>query len=142
MNLKHLKTCIAFSIMNFPMNGKWRPFFVKIGGVDIDGRQTFIGRNVEFDSMNPGRIHIDRHVHITSGCKILTHYLDARKDGIHFYDGDVYIGKHTFIGVNTIICNSVRIGDNVIIGAGSIVTKDIPDNEIWAGNPARLIRKR
>ncbi len=54
----------------------------------------------------------------------------------------MYIGKHTFIGVNTIICNSVRIGDNVIIGAGSIVTKDIPDNEIWAGNPARLIRKR
>jgi acetyltransferase-like isoleucine patch superfamily enzyme len=47
-----------------------------------------------------------------------------------------------FVSTNTIISKPVRIGDNVIIGAGSIVTKDIPADEIWAGNPARLIRKR
>lgn len=41
-----------------------------------------------------------------------------------------------------VICNAVRIGENAIVGAGSVVTKDIPDNEIWAGNPARFIRKR
>ena len=52
------------------------------------------------------------------------------------------IGDNTFIGAGTIICNTVCIGKNVIIGAGSVVTKDIPDGEIWAGSPARFIKKR
>ena len=54
----------------------------------------------------------------------------------------MYIGDYSFIGTGTIISKDVRIGRNVIVGAGSVVTKDIPDNEIWAGNPARLIKKR
>ena len=51
------------------------------------------------------------------------------------------LGGGSFIGINTIICNSVVIGKNVTIGAGSVVTKDIPDNEVWAGVPARFIKK-
>ena len=41
-----------------------------------------------------------------------------------------------------IICNSVTIGEGSIIGAGSVVTKDIPANQVWAGNPARFIKDR
>ena len=52
------------------------------------------------------------------------------------------IGDNVFIGLNTLIVNAVNIGDNAVIGAGSIVTCDIPAGEIWAGNPAKLIRKR
>ncbi|MDD7449027.1 MAG: hypothetical protein PUK62_07400 [Prevotellaceae bacterium] len=44
--------------------------------------------------------------------------------------------------MNTIIANSVTIGDNAVIGAGSIITCDIPANEVWAGNPAKFIKKR
>lgn len=44
--------------------------------------------------------------------------------------------------MNTLVVKPVTIGKNSIVGAGSIVTKDIPDNEVWAGNPARFIRKR
>ncbi|MEQ3118726.1 acyltransferase [Parabacteroides distasonis] len=40
------------------------------------------------------------------------------------------------------ICKSVTIGKNAIVGASSVVTKDIPDNEVWAGNPVRFIKKR
>ncbi|WP_317045012.1 LbetaH domain-containing protein [Bacteroides congonensis] len=47
-----------------------------------------------------------------------------------------------FIGMNVIICNSVTIGEGSIIGAGSVVTKDIPANQVWAGNPARFIKDR
>lgn len=47
-----------------------------------------------------------------------------------------------FLGMNTIICNSVTIGEGAIVGAGSIVTKDIPPYQVWAGNPARYIRDR
>lgn len=52
------------------------------------------------------------------------------------------IRKGAFVGTKTIICNAVTIGEGAIVGAGSIVTKNIPDNEVWAGNPARFIKKR
>ena len=53
----------------------------------------------------------------------------------------VNIGSYVFIGMNSIILKNVTIGNNVRIAAGSVVTKDIPDNEVWGGNPAKLIRK-
>jgi len=53
----------------------------------------------------------------------------------------VKIGNDVFIGANSIILKGVTIGDRVIVGAGSVVTKSIPFDEIWAGNPAKLIRK-
>jgi UDP-2-acetamido-3-amino-2,3-dideoxy-glucuronate N-acetyltransferase len=45
------------------------------------------------------------------------------------------------IGANATILGGVTIGENAMIGAGSVVTKDIPDNELWVGNPARFVRK-
>lgn len=53
----------------------------------------------------------------------------------------IKIGDDVFIGANSIILKGVTIGDRAIIGAGSIVTKSIPMDEIWAGNPAKFIRK-
>ena len=53
----------------------------------------------------------------------------------------VVIGGNVFIGARCIILKGVTIGENSIIGAGSVVTKSIPANEIWAGNPAKFIRK-
>lgn len=44
--------------------------------------------------------------------------------------------------MNTLIVKGVTIGDNAVIGAGSIITRDIPSNEVWAGNPAKFIKKR
>lgn len=53
----------------------------------------------------------------------------------------VIIKDNVFIGANSTILKGVTIGTNSIIGACSVVTKDIPDNEIWGGNPAKFIRK-
>lgn len=52
-----------------------------------------------------------------------------------------YIGNGSFIGANVSILPGVFIGDNVVIGAGSVVTKDIPNNHMVVGNPARIVKK-
>ena len=53
----------------------------------------------------------------------------------------VKIRKNVFIGAHSIILKGVEIGEASIIGAGSVVTKDVPKNEIWAGNPAKFIKE-
>lgn len=51
------------------------------------------------------------------------------------------VKKNASIGAASIILGGVTIGENSMIGAGSLVTKDVPDNELWFGNPAKFIRK-
>lgn len=63
------------------------------------------------------------------------------KDGELAKKKEILIKRKAFIGTSCIICKGVTIGKNSIVGAGSVVTKSIPDNEIWAGNPARFIKK-
>ena len=52
----------------------------------------------------------------------------------------VKIGNNVFVGAHSTILKGVSIGDNAIIGACSVVTKNVPENEIWAGNPAKFIK--
>ena len=56
--------------------------------------------------------------------------------------GEILIGENSWIGAGAIILDGVKLGKGVIIGAGSVVTKDAPDYAVLAGNPARIIRFR
>lgn len=94
-----------------------------------------------FDTNNPQLITIGPKVYITHGCTILTHYLDTSKIKTSFTVGEVRLEENCFLGCRTVICAPVTIGRNSVVAAGSIVTKDIPPNELWGGVPAKFIKK-
>ena len=56
------------------------------------------------------------------------------------YNASVHIGKNCWIGAGAILLPGITLGDNVVVGAGSVVTKDLPDNVVAVGNPCRVLR--
>ena len=139
-SIKRLIRIFFLTIQAWPIwPGKVRAIFLRLGGIQIE-MPTFVGSGVYFDTLRPDYIIIGKGAVITAGTRILTHYFSPN-DG-YYYFGRVKIGQDCFIGVNTLIVNSVIIGNKAVIGAGSVVTKDIPGGEVWAGNPAHFIRKR
>lgn len=94
-------------------------------------------------------IYIGDNVKIGGGTCVYTsdfHSLDPeiRRTGADQQNrksAPVTIDHDVFIGARCIILKGVTIGANSIVGAGSVVTKSIPENEIWAGNPAKFVRK-
>lgn len=140
MRLKRTLRALALraSMSNFLPNSL-RLSLVKMGGVKCG--KSFIGQQVIFDSEHPENIEIGNYCAITMRCILLTHYVKPNGNSHVYETGKIKIGNNVFLGANTVITKAVTIGDNVIVGAGSIVTKDIPSNEIWAGVPARFIKK-
>ena len=106
----------------------------RIYGMDIS-RTARISFGAKLDKTNPKGIHIGEESFVASGAIILSHDFCRNKHA------DTYIGTRCFIGVNTVIMCGIRIGDNCVIGAGAIVTEDVPSNCILAGNPAKIIRE-
>lgn len=106
----------------------------RIYGMNID-KSARISYGAKLDKTNPKGIHIGEESYIASGAIVFTHDFSR---GIH---KDTYIGRRCFIGANAIIMCGVTIGDEVIVGSGAIVTKDVPPNCIVAGNPAKIIKE-
>jgi len=113
--------------------------YARFTGVKI-GSGCSIGR-VEFGS-EPYLVSIGNNVQVTDGTKFFTHgsaWLFRKKDPDFDYFGKIVVRDNVYIGNNVLIMPGVEIGSDVIIGAGSIVTKSIPNNSIYAGNPAKKI---
>lgn len=108
--------------------------FRTLYGMDI-GEGTIISRKADLDkAVNPKGIHIGKYTLITGHVDIIAH------DVCRNMKADVRIGDNCFIGNGAILLPGITIGNEVIIGAGSVVTKDVPSNTIVAGNPARIIQ--
>lgn len=148
--------------MNYILKKLYQKFYMHFGGneakirlarkdgVKIGDGCTILG--TPHWGSEPFLIEIGNNVRITSGVQFVNH-----DGGIHVLRrewssefeaipeadlfGRIKVGNNVFIGIKTIILPGVTIGDNVIIGAGSIVTKDIPSNCVAAGVPARVTRK-
>ncbi len=86
------------------------------------------------------------HPQVTIGdhCRIYHHVTLASESCIGS-EHRIILGDHVTIGAHSIVVArenaSLRIGDHSVLGAGSVLTKDIPDGQVWAGNPARFLRE-
>jgi acetyltransferase-like isoleucine patch superfamily enzyme len=65
----------------------------------------------------------------------------AVKDFSRIAHAAVHIGSHVWIGMRAMILKGVRIGDRAVVAAGAVVTRDVPDDSVVAGNPARVVKK-
>ena len=106
--------------------------------------RLFNHKSIRFDTTTPGLITIGDNVSITADVSILTHDFCSSVFRQKYRDylpgrSKVVVGNNVYIGQKTIILRGVTIGDNVIIAAGSIVTKDIPSDSVVAGVPARVV---
>ena len=112
------------------------------------GKHTFVGKNfyANFDCifLDVNTITIGDNVMFGPRVGLYTagHPIDKdiRNTGLE-YGLPITIGNNVWIGGNVVVMPGVHIGDNTIIGSGSVVTKDIPSDVIAAGNPCKVIRK-
>jgi sugar O-acyltransferase (sialic acid O-acetyltransferase NeuD family) len=107
-----------------------------VSATALIGLSTYVGRNVCVNAM----AHIGRGVILNTSCVVehgcrVADYAHVAPSAVMC--GDVHLGVLSFLGANSVVRQTRRIGDRVVIGAGSVVLRDIPDGEVWFGNPAR-----
>ena len=94
----------------------------------VDDCDIFVGNNVMFGP----------NVTVSAGTHPIHPELRSKQAQ---YNIPIHIGNNVWIGANSVILPGVNIGDNSVIGAGSVVTKDIPSNVVAVGNPCRVLRE-
>lgn len=121
---------------------KIRYYKLQFWGYKNISNKAIIESHLNLDRVFPQGIYIGDNTLIASRTTILSHEHIKRdiNDPKNPWVTNTYIGKNCFIGVGTTILPGVKIGDEVIIGASSVVTKDIPSNSVAVGNPAKVIK--
>ena len=115
------------------------PFYCDCGCRMTIGKNVIINKGATI--LSPGKVEIEDNVLIGPEVKIATvdHDFYDRHNLLHF--GKVTIKENAWIGIGAIICPGVTIGKNAVVAAGAVVTKDVPDNVVVGGNPARFIKE-
>lgn len=94
-----------------------------------------------FDASHCWLIEIGNDVTFGPRVYLLAHDASTKKELGYTKIGRVVIGDNTFVGANTMVMPGVVVGENCLIGAASVVTHDVPDGCVYAGNPAKFICK-
>lgn len=126
---------------------KWRPWLVRRMGAHV-GKNVAIGDHVRIDSGHADMIYIEDYVQLTGGCRVLAH----KRDLTDYHVGDnaadfgykvepVRLCKGCQIGMESMIMPGVTVGEGAIVGAGSLISKDIPAWTIAVGRPAKVVKE-
>ncbi len=151
-----IKTYRDSFLMKFVMNSwllspfaprKIRPWALHKIGCHV-GKDVFVGSNVWIDTGHAGLIYIGDHAHISARTVLLCHKKDLSDYHIGddyaklpYMKGEIHLGKGCSTGTDTLIMPGVTIGEGAIVGAGSLVTKDIPAWSIAVGRPAKVVKE-
>lgn len=126
---------------------KLRPSILRTIGCKV-GKDVFIGDHVRVDAGHADLIILDDHAHVAGGCRLLCH----QRNLSNYCVGDdyaklgyrvapIHLKKGCLVGMESFVMPGVTIGEGSIVGAGSLVTHDIPDWCIAVGRPAKVVRK-
>ena len=126
---------------------KLRPMLMRQMGCHV-GKECFIGDYVRIDTGHADMITLEDHVSIASGTRLLCH----QRDFTDYCIGDDYmklgyivkpivLKKGCLVGMESFVMPGVTIGEGAIVGAGSLVTKDIPPYTIATGRPAKVVKQ-
>lgn len=122
------------SFMLFP------PFYTDCGKNIHIGKQVFINMGCKFQDQ--GGIFIGDGTLIGHNVVLATlNHAKSPKDRSTMIPAPIHIGNHVWIGSNATVLPGVTIGDGAIVAAGAVVTRDVPDNTVVGGIPARIIRQ-
>lgn len=126
---------------------KMRPMLLRGMGAKV-GKGVFIGDHVVFDLNHSDMITLEDHAHIAGGTRLLCHQRilknyckgdDYANLGYRF--GKIHMKQGSLIGMASFVLPGVTIGEGAIVGAGSLVSKDIPDWTIAVGRPAKVVKE-
>ncbi len=132
--------CILEQGIHFKFDGPWKP-----GPSIIVGDGTFIGTGCEFNCH--AEIAIGNLCMIAAGCRFVDTdhgFAERSRPMMHQKGtkGPIQIADDVWVGANAVILKGVTIGRGAIVGAGAVVTKSVPEFEIWGGVPAKKIGVR
>ena len=116
------------------------PFHINYGKKTTFGRDCFVNFGCTFLAL--GGITIEDDVFIGPHCVLATEYHPENPATRHsLLTKPIVVKRNAWLGANVTVLAGVTIGENAIVAAGSVVTKDVPDNMVVAGSPARVIRE-
>lgn len=144
---KRLQNMMDWAILE-PFNPrKLRPALLRKMGCKV-GENVFVGDNVRIDLSHADMITIDDHAHIASGVRLLCH----QRNMSNYCVGDdyaklgyiikpIHLCKGSLVGMESFVMPGVTVGEGAIVGAGSLVTKDVPAWTVAMGRPAKVVKE-
>lgn len=124
-----------------------RPWLLRRMGANV-GKGVFIGDHCHFDQNHANLITIEDHAHIASGTRLLCH----QRDLSNYRIGDdyaklgyrlapIHMKRGSLVGMESFVMPGVTIGEGAIVGAGSLVSKSVPNWTIAVGRPAKVVKQ-